>query len=176
MLGEAFRSKLSQNQIIHYLPLSTELRDMPSVAKNVYDRLPRQLRVVDSEDDQAPWYDYPSFTLAPPEPAKAHLTLQWPLKSYDVFGTWRWIHAAYALDQASGSIVVFVADAQGDNWDTQAIQNIDMAWDERIKTVWDYVTAFAEAASIEWRASVSSLGYTDPAEAKGELQYYLVLA
>jgi hypothetical protein len=169
LLGDSFRSKLAPNQLIHCLPLLTEPRNIATAARDVYDRLPRQLRVVDPRDPQPPWYHYPSFTLAPPEPPKAHLTLQWPLKSFDVFGTWRWIHAAYVMDWGTKSMTVFVANAEGDNWDVQVLQDSDMDWGKRIETIWDFVIAFAEAASVEWRASISSLGFMDPAEAKGKL-------
>jgi hypothetical protein len=95
------------------------------------------------------------------------LTLQWPIKSFDVLGAWRWVHAAYAVDQISDSVIVFVADTEGDNWDIRVIQDAGIDWAGRIEAVWEFVTTFAAAAAIEWRVSISSLGCMDSPELQG---------
>lgn len=163
----SLQAKSPRNRIVHYLSLSTESRSLANIARDIYDRLPRQLRVVHPTEDQPTWYHYPSFTLAPAEPPKPHLTLQWPIKSFDVLGAWRWVHAAYAVDQITDSIVVFVADTEGDNWDVRVIQDAGIDWAGRIEAVWEFVTHFAAAAAIEWRVSISSLGCMDPTEVEG---------
>lgn len=173
-LDPATLSKLSPTQIIHFLPLSTLMqRDFYDVARVIYDRFPRQPhRTHHVTEGEAPWYQYPSFTLSPEDPPKPKLTLQWPIKSFDVFGSWRWVHAAYAYSPDSQSIIVIVSDAEGENWQVKVIPTKpDATRSAKIGLVWEFASAFASSAAVEWRLSVCHLGLMRTDELEGEAHF-----
>lgn len=168
---------LSPTQIVHFVPLSTLVqRDVHDVARCIYDRFPRQLRRVDHVNQgEAPWYHYPSFTLSPEDPPKPHLTLAWPIKSLDIFGSWRWIHTAYAWSQDRQSLIIVISDAEGENWGVKVVPlGQGPKPQAKVKAVWDTAIAFGNTASIEYRVSVCHLGIMSPKEIEGKSYQFLL--
>lgn len=160
-------SGLSPTQVVHFVPMTAiAKRDVHDVARSLYDRFLRQLRRVDHVNEgEPPWYQYPSFTLSPDDPPKPKLTLQWPIKSYDVFGSWRWIHVAYSWSVDGQSIIVMISDAEGENWQVKVLPLDRGAKAQiKVKAIWDLANAFATAAAIEYRISVCHLGIMSPDE------------
>lgn len=167
-------TKLSKTQLVHFVPLSMGWhRDVQDAARELYDRFPRQLRPVHPNSGEAdtPWYQFPSFALCPPTPPKPHLTLQWPLKSFDVFGSWRWIHAAYGFSPAQNIITVFVSDSEGEDWQIKHIRaERSRKWQEKVAEVYQFIRQFADTAAIESRVSVCRFGLMDVGEVDGEFE------
>jgi hypothetical protein len=158
------------NQAIHVLPLSLETRDIPDAAREIYDSISYQVHQVHLTDEPAPWHNYPTFTLAPTERPKPKLSmaLEWPIRSFDVFGSWRWVHAAYTYDDHTDSLTMFIMDAEGDDWDVKLETGLGEEWSSRVQIIWDWICSFGESAAIEWRVSICSLGIMDPTEMRGE--------
>lgn len=174
-LGLAETDSLAPNQLIHFLPLAaTRHRDIQYLARDLYDRVPRQIRPTDSVTAGNPaWFHFPAFTLCPESPPKPHLTLHWPIKSFDMFGSWRWVHAAYGYSSIQQAVIVFVADAEGENWQVKVIRDADPAsWTHRVDAIWRFLRSFAQASAIEWRLSVCRLSLMDEAELHGQSSSY----
>jgi len=162
-----------QNEAIHVLPLSLEARDLSDAAYEVYNSISRQAHLVHQTDEPAPWYNYPSFTMARTDRPKPQLSMDCSLPlSYDVLGSYRWIHAAYDVDEKTGLTTIFVADQEGDDWvikvDTDAAAASGQSWMARAHSIWDTVSAFADTAATSWRLTVCSLGFMVPDELQGE--------
>jgi len=160
-----------QNEVIHVLPLSLEARDLSDAAYEVYNSISRQGRLVHPTDDPAPWYNYPAFTMARTDRPKPQLSMDCSLPlSYDVLGSYRWIHAAYHVDDKTGRTTIFVADQEGDDWmvkvDTDTASG--QSWMARAHSIWETVSAFADTAATSWRLTVCSLGLMVPDELQGE--------
>lgn len=173
-LDPSLVSGIFPTQVIHFVPLSTLVqRDVHDVARALYDRFPRQLRRVDHvHEGEAPWYQYPSFTLSPDDPPKPNLTLQWPIKSFDVFGSWRWIHLAYGWSQDRQSLIVMVSDGEGEDWVVKVVPlSHDPKPQAKIKAVWDITSAFATSAATEHRISICHMGIMAPKEIEGKSNY-----
>jgi hypothetical protein len=170
-LNSGVTSDLSPTQVVHFVPLSIlAQRDVHDMARALYDRFPRQLRRVDHiNDGEAPWYQYPSFTLSPDDPPKPHLTLQWPLRSFDVFGSWRWIHTAYGWSRDGQSLIVMISDGEGENWGVKVMPiPQDAKGQVKVKAIWDLANTFASTAAIEYRISICHLGIMAPDEIEGK--------
>ena len=159
-----------RNQTIHILPLSLDSRDIPDAAREIYNSISHQIRPVHPTQDPVPWHDYPAFTLAPTERPKPKLTmgLDFPIQSFDVFGSWRWIHAAYTYDEESDTLAMFIVDAEGDDWDVKVETGLGAHWRNRVQAMWDWIVAFGDSAAIEWRVAICSLGIMGQDEMKGE--------
>jgi len=162
------------NQATHILPLSLETRDIPDAARDIYNAISHQVRLVHPVDEPASWHNYPTFTLAPTERPKPKLTMavDWPISSYDVLGSWRWIHAAYTYDEETDTLVMFVMDAEGDDWDVRVETGLGNEWRIRAQTMWNWIREFGNSAAIEWRALICSLGTMGPDETYGEYTYF----
>lgn len=158
------------NQTIHVMPLSLDTRDISDAAREIYNSISYQTRPVHPTEDPAPWHNYPTFTLAPIERPKPKLTMatEWPIRSFDVFGSWRWIHAAYTYDEETDTLIMFVVDAEGDDWDVKVESGLGDEWRMRVEVMWDWISTFGDSAAIEWRVSICSLGIMEPVEMKGE--------
>ena len=158
------------NQAIHILPLSLDTRDVPDAAREIYNSISQQIRPVFPTQDPVPWHNYPTFTLAPTERPKPKLTMGTyvPIQSFDVFGSWRWIHAAYTYDEESDTLIMFIVDAEGDDWDVKVETGLGDEWRIRVQAMWDWIVAFGDSAAIEWRVAICSLGIMGTDEMRGE--------
>jgi hypothetical protein len=158
-----------QNEAIHVLPLSLEARDLSDAVYEVYNSISRQARLVHSTDEPAPWYNYPAFTMARTDRPKPQLSMDYSLPlSYDVLGAYRWIHAAYHVDEKTGDITIFVADQEGDDWVVKVDTAPGGSWWVRAHVIWDFISAFAYTAATSWRMTVSSLGFMVSEEMQGK--------
>ena len=163
--------EIRQNEAIHVLPLSLEARDLSDAAYEVYNSISRQAHPVHPTDAPAPCYNYPAFTMARTDRPKPQLSMDCSIPlSYDVLGSYRWIHAAYDVDEKTGLTTIFVADQEGDDWvikvDTDTASG--QSWIARAHSIWDTVSAFADTAATSWRLTVCSLGLMVPDELQGE--------
>lgn len=154
---------LPQTVIIHtVLASAIQPRQLPDLAFDVYNRIPRLLHQLPSASHAglaSPTYlQYPSFTLAPDQSPKPELTLQWPLRSYDILNRWRYVHAAYSYDPESGLVAVFIIDAEGENYEVKTFRAEGMKMSERLGKIWKFCVGFAEIAAIEWRMTLTRVG------------------
>jgi len=158
------------NQTIHILPLSLDTRDIPDAAREIYNSISHQIRPVFPTQDSIPWHNYPTFTLAPTERPKPRLTMGTyvPIQSFDVFGSWRWIHAAYTYDEETDTLTMFIVDAEGDDWDVKVETGLGNEWRMRVQAMWDWIVAFGDSAAIEWQVAICSLGIMEPDEMRGK--------
>lgn len=164
-------STLPPNQVVQVIPSSSFAhRDNQDLARSLYDRFPRQLRLArPAENGIAPWFLYPAFTLCPESPPKPNLTLSWPIKSFDVFGSWRWVHGAYARSSDGRNISIMVSDAEGENWQVKVLRGLhSKSWSEVVSMIWTFLRDFSAGAAIEWRLSVCRLGVMEKLELDGE--------
>jgi hypothetical protein len=147
---------ISKTAIIHFIdPSSLHPRNIPTLAFEVYDRLPILLRPIPKLLDPAsPVYlPHPHFTLAPDDPPKIEFTLQWPIRNYEVMNKWRWVHCGYVIDWDNRVGVGFMVDEAGEGWEVQVCKGI-----ESVKTVWEWMVSIADGWAVQWRGSITCLG------------------
>jgi hypothetical protein len=147
---------------------------LPPIAFEVYDRIPRQIRRTEAYGTQLKeppaWMKFPRFTLAPDEPPKLNLTLNWPLRSYDLLNKWRLVHGAYTYDNKVGVLVAFVIDSEGENYEVKTWK-LDEGQGLRkvLEWLWTFFEGFAEMSALEWRLAVCRLGVISREEVNGEI-------
>jgi hypothetical protein len=138
-----------------HLVTSTSLqpRNLPSLAFEIYDKLSRPVHPVQhSSKSNTTYLSYPHFTLAPDDPPKVQLTLQWPIRNYELLNKWRWVHAGYSIDWALGLGVGFVVDGQGEAW---------------VEGFWTWFEGIAQGLAAEWRGAICRTGLMRADEAEG---------
>ncbi|BEJ15307.1 hypothetical protein CspHIS471_0410740 [Cutaneotrichosporon sp. HIS471] len=166
----------AQTNWVYPLPLSAlHPSNLATVAFQVYDLVPRQVDRVTMFgkplDMPKVWMPYHAFTLAGEATPKPELSMAWPQRNYDVLNRWRFVHAAYAWVPEWETVVVAVADGNGDALDVQALKMDSCVARDRVARVWEVVRSFASEAATEWRASVTRHGlmFADELDAWKEL-------
>lgn len=162
---QALSRSLPENVTVHIVLTSAiQPRHLPDIAVDVYNRIPRLQYCLQPSLPHMPaprspmYFQYPSFTLAPDDAPKPALTLEWPLRSYDVLNRWRYVHAAYTFNSVSGLMVIFIIDSEGENFEVKTYRTKDVGMAERMGLVWKICLDFAEVAAIEWRMSITRVG------------------
>jgi len=178
LMGKLLSARLytPETVFIKLIPRSA-LNDssLQPIAFEIYDRLPRHLHATTLRgapmEPQTPFAQYHTFTLAQEGPIQPELTLAWPLRSYDVLNRWRVVHCAYGLDPAGKRAVGFVMDSEGEGWMSKVFKGdggeggvVGVAHE-----LWEFYTAFATLASVEYRLVICSSGAMTKGEIDGEL-------
>jgi hypothetical protein len=161
---------------VHLLSTSTgQSRRYLSIAHEVYNRVTRPVQRVKERGRTLPgsttYLQAPTFTLAPDTPPTPTLTLQWPLKSYDVYNQWRILHGGYDLLEEGNMVIAFVMDGEGEGWTAKAwrVGGKGGKWVvEAVRMVWEFFSAYAATVAVEWRLAVCRYGLMVKEEVEGE--------
>ncbi|KAL7424544.1 hypothetical protein Q5752_000228 [Cryptotrichosporon argae] len=149
--------------IVHPIPASSLPRlDPTALAPDVYARLPRKVDRMHVHGAELPgdavYMQHHAFTLSSADVTPT-FSLTWPPKTYDVLVRRRGVFGAYAWIRDRAALVVAAIDEQGDACELQvfSVAETDTATCV-VDRAFAWLSAFADAASTDWRMTVCALG------------------
>ena len=166
---------LADTTVVKLIPPNATLPDQTQqIAFEVYNQLPRPIQPISLRGlrmgipDTQMYAQYPAWTLSPDKPVRPELTLNWPLKSYDVLNRWRIVHAAYGVDVTRKSAMGYVIDDQGEGWATKTLALGENGIGGVIEGLWVWFKEFAMKCSAEYRLIICAVGSMTKLEVEGQ--------